>query len=295
LTSLLTYHDPIILLLGSSELSSLRSRNHPGLPPILLPKNALHVDLKSYTWENLDLIYDHQLECFYLKGNLVYFSRSALPPDNPKNVYIGEEFVFRDTWQELPLARTWKLILVDQENCFKTLRLLKGRKPLPLQHHESYPPKYYYDPTARLTYHVTESAQAILCEQTHPFTQLVDISPLRRLTFLDLIAEHQHPGTQTLPKEFSRWRFTRLESHTSPIPPNKKLLSTSLTLQKSNINRPFYLLKKNHIQIQTQIPIQILITWLGTKKVKLNPPLEFFRICRQSLRLLTSGRTIPNL
>jgi len=173
------------------------------------------------------------------------------------------------------LARTWKLILVDQETVSKHFELLKGRKPLPLQHHESYPPKYYYDPTARLTYHVTESAQAILCEQTHPFTQLVDISPLRRLTFLDLIAEHQHPGTQTLPKEFSRWRFTRLESpHITNTPKQETSFHLTHTPEIEYQSALLPTEEESHSDSDTDTDSDTdNMAW--DKEVKLNPPLEF--------------------
>jgi len=68
--------------------------------PSLIPKNTLAVDLTQYEWTNSQLVFDFTLKCFYLNGNLVYFSRSAPPPDHPRHVYIGDDRVFRSDWNE---------------------------------------------------------------------------------------------------------------------------------------------------------------------------------------------------
>jgi len=157
------------------------------------------VDITQHQWNNLQLVYDFNLKCFYLNSNLVYFSWSAPPPDHPRHVYIGDNRVFRSDWTDLPSAAEWRLSVLDQQTVDKQIQVLQGQIVLALQHHKSYLPGYRYDPITGYTYHVTESSQAILCEATHPFTKLVDITPLRRLEYLDPISNHQHPETTTPP------------------------------------------------------------------------------------------------
>ena len=146
--------------------------------PSLIPKNALEVNLTQYEWTNSQLVYDFTLKCFYLSSNLVYFSHSAPPPDHPRHVYIGDNRVFRSDWTNLLSASKGKQIFIDQEVITKQTKVIKGHTPLPLQHHKTYPPGYYYNSVTQYTYHITPSSQAILCQDTHPFTRLVDIKPL---------------------------------------------------------------------------------------------------------------------
>jgi len=146
--------------------------------PSLIPKNTLEVDLTQHQWTNTCLVYDFNLKCFYLNGNLVYFSRLAPPPDHPRHVYIRDNQVFQSNWTDLPLANEWRLSILDQETVAKQIQSLQGQNPLALQHHESYPSGYHYDSITSYTYHVTNSSQAILCEATHLFTKLVDVTPL---------------------------------------------------------------------------------------------------------------------
>src|SRR5882724_6295015 len=108
-------------------------------------------------------------------------------------------------------ASKGKQILIDQEAITKQTKAIKSYTLLPLQHHETYPSGYYYDSITHYTYHVTPSSQAILCQDTHPFTRLVDV-PLRPMDYLDPVTEHQQPGLNTPPHELARWRFTRLVS-----------------------------------------------------------------------------------
>jgi len=49
-------------------------------------------------------------------------------------------------------------------------------------------------------------------KKTHPFTKLVEVTPLRRVAYLDPVLEHLKPEEHTPPREHARWRFTRLES-----------------------------------------------------------------------------------
>jgi len=86
------------------------------------------------TSDQLALVFDFTLKCFYLSGNLVYFSRSALPPDHPRHVYIGDNQVFRSDWTNLLLANKGKQILINQEAVAKQTKAIKGYTPLPLQH-----------------------------------------------------------------------------------------------------------------------------------------------------------------
>jgi len=72
-------------------------------------------------------------------------------------------------------ASKGKQILIDQEAIAKQTEAIKGYTPLPLQHHETYLSGYYYDSVTRYTYHITPSSQAILCQDIHPFTKLVDV------------------------------------------------------------------------------------------------------------------------
>jgi len=178
-----------------------------GFSSIPYPKERPQYQLPILQWDNPDLVYDYQLKCFYLEGNLVYFSRSAPPPNKPKYVYVGSNKVFRSDWENLPAVDTWKAIVFDREAINKHIEILKGKRPLPLQHHDSYPPNYYYDTKTRFTYHISETAQAVLCEDIHPFTHLVDVQPLRRKTFLDPIAEHQRPEQSTPLPTLARWRL----------------------------------------------------------------------------------------
>jgi len=151
--------------------------------PSLIPKNAIAIDLTQYEWTNPQLVFDFTLKCFYLSGNLVYFSCSAPPPDHPRHVYIGDDRVFRSDWTNLLSASRGKQILIDQEAVAKQTEAIKGYTPLPLQHHETYPSGYYYDSVTRYTYHITPSSQAILCQDIHPFTKLIDV-PLRLTDYL---------------------------------------------------------------------------------------------------------------
>ena len=96
----------------------------------------LAVDLTQYQWTNSQLVYDFNLKCFYLNGNLVYFSHSAPPLDHPRHVYIGDNRVFRSDWTDLLSASEWRLNLFDQETVTKQIQLLQGQTPLVLQHHE---------------------------------------------------------------------------------------------------------------------------------------------------------------
>src|SRR5882724_8954636 len=197
--------------------------------PSLIPKNALAVDLTQYEWTNSQLVFDFTLKCFYLSRNLVYFSRSAPPPDHPRHVYIGDDKVFRSDWTNLLSASRGKQLLINQEAVAKQTEAIKGYTPLPLQHHETYPSGYYYDSVTRYTYHVTPSSQAILCQDTHPFTKLIDV-PLRLMEYLDPVEEYQQPELSMPPHEITRWRFTRLQSPqvaTSSTP--KAEISLSLT------------------------------------------------------------------
>src|SRR5882724_2670043 len=110
--------------------------------PSLIPKNALSVDITQHQWTNTHLVYDFNLKCFYLNGNLVYFSRSASPPDYPRHIYIRGDRVFRSDWTDLPSAKEWKLSVLDQETVAKQIQSLQGQNPLALQHHKSYLPGY---------------------------------------------------------------------------------------------------------------------------------------------------------
>ena len=114
-------------------------------------------------------------------------------------MYIGDNRVFQSDWTDLPLASEWRLSVLDQQTVTEQIKVLQGQTALVLQHHESYPSGYHYNPITGYTYHVTESSQAILCEATHLFTKLVDVTPLRQLEYLDPIAQHQHPETTTPP------------------------------------------------------------------------------------------------
>src|SRR5882724_12242179 len=108
-------------------------------------------------------------------------------------------------------ASKGKQILINQEAVTKQTKAIKGYTLLPLQHHETYPSGYYYDSIIHYTYHITPSSQAILCQDTHPFTKLIDV-PLRSTDYLDPVEEYQQPELSTPPRELARWRFTRLQS-----------------------------------------------------------------------------------
>jgi len=108
-------------------------------------------------------------------------------------------------------ASRGKQILIDQEAVTKQTEAIKSYTPLPLQHHETYPSGYHYDSITHYTYHITPSSQAILCQDIHLFTKLIDV-PLRLLDYLDPVTEHQQQGLSTPPHKLARWRFTNLES-----------------------------------------------------------------------------------
>jgi len=113
----------------------------------------LAVDLTQHQWNNLQLVYDFNPKCFYLNSNLVYFLHSAPPPGHPRHMYIGDNQVFQSDWTDLLLASKLKLNLLDQETVTKQIQALQGQTPLALQHHESYPLGYRYDPITQYTYH----------------------------------------------------------------------------------------------------------------------------------------------
>src|SRR5882724_10176202 len=108
-------------------------------------------------------------------------------------------------------ASKGKQILINQEAVTKQTKAIKGYTLLPLQHHETYPSGYYYDSITCYTYHITPSSQAILCQDTHPFTKLIDV-PLRSTEYLDPVEEYQQLELSTPPRELARWHFTQLQS-----------------------------------------------------------------------------------
>jgi len=169
------------------------------------------------------------------------------------------------------LASEWRLSLFNQEAVAKQIQSLQGQNPLALQHHESYPPGYCYDPITGYTYHVTESSQAILCKANHPFTKLVDIKPLRRLEYLDPISGHLQPESHTPPQELAHWRFTQLESPQVTTSSTPKV-EVSLRLNHTpEIEYQSTLLLWNWKNYQTHhllILIQIPTAWLEIKNKK---------------------------
>src|SRR5882724_376598 len=94
--------------------------------PSLIPKNAIAVELTQYEWTNSQLVFDFTLKCFYLSGNLIYFSHSAPPPDHPRHVYIGDNQVFQSDWPNLLPARRGKPFSINHEAVNKQTKSIKG-------------------------------------------------------------------------------------------------------------------------------------------------------------------------
>jgi len=161
-------------------------------------------------------------------------------------------------------------------SCRQTNRSHQGLHPLPLQHHETYPSGYFYDSVTRYTYHITPSSQAILCQDIHPFTKLIDV-PLRLTDYLDPVEEYQQPELSTPPRELARWRFTRLQSPQIAISSTPKA-ETSLQLTRTpeiEYQSALLVAEPEEPSDSNSNSDSDTDSMAGDKETKMNPPPEF--------------------
>jgi len=168
------------------------------------------------------------------------------------------------------MANKGKQILINQEAVAKQTKAIKVI------------PHYPYSITKHIrldiitisitcyTYHITPSSQAILCQDIHPFTKLVDV-PLWPTDYLDPVMEYQQLELSTPPCRTNSLAFHQLSipqvatSSTSKaeIPlrlthtPEIEYQSTLLTTEPEEPTDP---------SSSTQIQIQTPTVWLEIKK-----------------------------